>query len=517
MFRPFQKFHAKRLKGVNPMRNIRIFTTCLLAVLFFFQTAQASVPKAPANGYTADLARVMDDDQVQAISDINAELTPSGAQIAVLTVDFLDGMDIADYANETFNSWGIGSAESNNGVLILLAIAEDNYFVQLGDGAEDFISSGDLTLVLDEYMEPYFADKEYGKGIVETANVIKKEALAYYNIPKTNTAQSAPVSDTAVTSRYVNDEANVLSGETVEYVDRINNKLAETTGGEIYVSTAKDLNGQNIESVAVNMFNSLKVGSTNFNNGALILFDIGGDNYYVAVGDGLKYNMENNELQDILDNYTEPYFAEGDYDGAIRSTVEHLYDADYKYFGSGNTASYAQENYTRDASYSRSGSGIFSNMLGFIFLWGIIIVAALIIASARRRTIYMNSGYPGGYYPQRRRWFSGWGGPFWGGHYGHHHHGNSGHSQPPHMGGNGAPKAPGGGIFSSGGAGRSQAPRPKSGGFGSFGSGKSSGGGAGRSSGGFGSFGGGRSGGFGGGRSGGFGGGRSSGGGAGRR
>ena len=35
----------------------------------------------------------------------------TGAQIAVVAVDFLDGKDIEDYTYDLFNTWGVGSTQ----------------------------------------------------------------------------------------------------------------------------------------------------------------------------------------------------------------------------------------------------------------------------------------------------------------------------------------------------------------------------------------------------------------------
>lgn len=53
------------------------------------------------------------------------------------TVDFTDGEDIADYAYDLFNKWGIGDKKSNNGLLILLSIGAEDYYAEPGVGLTD--------------------------------------------------------------------------------------------------------------------------------------------------------------------------------------------------------------------------------------------------------------------------------------------------------------------------------------------------------------------------------------------
>lgn len=55
------------------------------------------------------------------------------------TVDFTDGEDIADYAYDLFNKWGIGDKKANNGLLILLSIGAEDYYAEPGVGLTMFL------------------------------------------------------------------------------------------------------------------------------------------------------------------------------------------------------------------------------------------------------------------------------------------------------------------------------------------------------------------------------------------
>lgn len=126
-----------------------------------------------AQNYANDFANVLDSEVENEINQKNRELEESnGAQIFVVTVDFLDGEAIDDYAYHLFNEWQIGSATENNGVLLLLAIGEDNYYCLQGSGLESSLSSGTLQTILDTYLEPDFASKNYSDGVSKTFNEI---------------------------------------------------------------------------------------------------------------------------------------------------------------------------------------------------------------------------------------------------------------------------------------------------------------------------------------------------------
>ena len=116
--------------------------------------------------YVADEADVISSDTEKYIIEKNAELEQlCGGQIVVATVDFLDGMDIEDYAYKLFKDWKIGDEDKDNGILLLLAIGEENYWCMQGKGLENALTSGDIDDILWNYLEDDFASGDYDSGV----------------------------------------------------------------------------------------------------------------------------------------------------------------------------------------------------------------------------------------------------------------------------------------------------------------------------------------------------------------
>jgi len=117
-------------------------------------------------GYVADLADVLTADTIYTINEANLVLTKAtGAEIIIVTVDFLNGAKIEDYAYRLFNQWKIGSAEKDNGLLLLLVIGEDNYYALQGKGLESQFSSSLLDEYLNDYLEADFDAGRYDAGV----------------------------------------------------------------------------------------------------------------------------------------------------------------------------------------------------------------------------------------------------------------------------------------------------------------------------------------------------------------
>ena len=123
--------------------------------------------------YAADSANVLSDETEQMIINYNGSLEQQyqGAQIVVVTVRYLDGMYCDEYAYKLFNDWGIGSAEYNNGVLLLLATEENKAWLAYGLGLSNTLG-GDADSLLDEYFWHDFDNRNYDGAVTKLFNAL---------------------------------------------------------------------------------------------------------------------------------------------------------------------------------------------------------------------------------------------------------------------------------------------------------------------------------------------------------
>lgn len=85
-------------------------------------------------------------------------------QFVVATVDSLDGYDIADYGYQLGREWGLGDAERNDGIILLVAPNEKRMRVEVGYGLEAIIPDG-LAFEYIEGMRSYFRNGDFSDGI----------------------------------------------------------------------------------------------------------------------------------------------------------------------------------------------------------------------------------------------------------------------------------------------------------------------------------------------------------------
>jgi uncharacterized protein len=131
-------------------------------------------------GYVNDFAHVLDPATTAQMEDICRQVDEKAhAQIAVVTVNTLDGADIETYAVELYKAWGIGSKAANRGILILYAIQDRRARIEVGYGLEPILPDGKVGSFQREAI-PLMRDARYNDALSlvtrRVADVIAQDA-----------------------------------------------------------------------------------------------------------------------------------------------------------------------------------------------------------------------------------------------------------------------------------------------------------------------------------------------------
>lgn len=119
-----------------------VLTTALVVSLSLFLRAEPISQPSPTD-YVNDFAHVLDQSTVAQLDNICQQIDQQAhAQIAIVTIESLDGSDVEGYAVTLFKNWGIGSKATNRGVLILLATQDHRYRIEVGYGLEPILPDG---------------------------------------------------------------------------------------------------------------------------------------------------------------------------------------------------------------------------------------------------------------------------------------------------------------------------------------------------------------------------------------
>lgn len=149
--------------------NKKMISKILIVIallLTLFQTVSSAVVSPTRDFYVNDYANLLSEETKQYIINVNAELqSKTGAQIVVVTIPSLEGQSLEEYANELFRKFGIGDKKKNNGLLLLLALKERQFRVEVGNGLEGILPDGKTGRIQNEYIIPYLKENNWNEGI----------------------------------------------------------------------------------------------------------------------------------------------------------------------------------------------------------------------------------------------------------------------------------------------------------------------------------------------------------------
>lgn len=138
------------------------------------QTFETSIKYPEPVGFVNDFADFFTKEEITQMEDFIKDFgKKTTAEIVVVTVKSLEGLTIEKFAFELFNTWGIGKAGKNNGVLLL--IAPGLIRIEVGLGLEEVITNKTAEDIIDETIIPYFKESKYGQGSYEGVKAIAEK------------------------------------------------------------------------------------------------------------------------------------------------------------------------------------------------------------------------------------------------------------------------------------------------------------------------------------------------------
>lgn len=159
----------------------------------------------------------------------------------------------------------------------------------------------------------------------------------------------------------VYDQAKVLSKETIQTIDKLNEKSDNTDKKlKIGVYIMEDLDGKDLEDTTLEIARKWKIGDKDTNNGVLLFLAINDKKSRLEVSDNLATRLTDIQSKTILDNM-KPKLRSKDYDGAVLDAVKNITDAN-------NGKKIKSENSTSS-----------EDMVGMILLIGFILMVIVVI------------------------------------------------------------------------------------------------------------------------------------------
>lgn len=171
-----KKINTRKSKALKLM--LLIVVICSMCVTMVACSLDSSkdkipIPEVKENVYVYDADDVIDDDVESKINKILISLEEkTGAEFAVITVTSLLDMEIEDYSYELANELGIGKADEDNGVLLLISKSDTRVRLEIGTGLEGCLNDSKCGRILDNYFVPHREKDEYTEGTYKTVEAV---------------------------------------------------------------------------------------------------------------------------------------------------------------------------------------------------------------------------------------------------------------------------------------------------------------------------------------------------------
>jgi uncharacterized protein len=151
-------------------------------LLTMFQGLPGAAFPRPS-GHVNDFAGVFTADDLAYLENFLRTLErDTSAEVVVVTVTSLDGLSIEEYAVRLFAEWGIGDADKDNGVLLLVAPSERRVRIEVGYGLEGILPDGLAGEIIRTAIVPEFQQgnmrRGIGSGLDRIARIVRGDPSA---------------------------------------------------------------------------------------------------------------------------------------------------------------------------------------------------------------------------------------------------------------------------------------------------------------------------------------------------
>ena len=124
----------------------------------------ADLPPRP-DGPVLDLADILPPaEEAKLDHRLRALSSRTGNALVVVSLPSLKGETIENYAFNLFDTWGIGDAETNRGLLLLIAPNERKVRIEVGCGLESTVSDVTAVRIIRERITPVYKDGDLAGG-----------------------------------------------------------------------------------------------------------------------------------------------------------------------------------------------------------------------------------------------------------------------------------------------------------------------------------------------------------------
>ena len=167
------------------MKRLLVFIFLLISFCANAQLSKA-IPKKPSPPRLVnDFADMLTPEQEQALErKLVAYDDTTSSQIAVVTVESLEGYEDEEFALALGREWGVGGNEFNNGIIVLISEQDRKSRIEVGYGLEGAIPDITAKTIIEHDLVPNFREGNYYRGLDRATDALIRAAAGEYKAPQ---------------------------------------------------------------------------------------------------------------------------------------------------------------------------------------------------------------------------------------------------------------------------------------------------------------------------------------------
>ncbi len=155
-------------------RHLRVFI--VVFCIAFIASAQFTIPQKPSGSAQTsvyDYAKVLStNDKVALEQKLIRYADSTSTQIVMITIASSQGEELDLLGARWGQEWGIGQANEDNGIVVILAKDDRKIDINTGYGIEYRITDRDAKRIIEDVMIPHFRSQNYAAGLNNGADAI---------------------------------------------------------------------------------------------------------------------------------------------------------------------------------------------------------------------------------------------------------------------------------------------------------------------------------------------------------
>lgn len=112
--------------------------------------------------------------------DLSLLESQTTVQLVVVTVETIEGHAIENYGYQLGRQWGIGTAQTNNGALLIAAQDERKIRIEVGYGLEGMLTDALCANIITQIIAPEFKNGRFEEGFKLGVNAIREVITGDY-------------------------------------------------------------------------------------------------------------------------------------------------------------------------------------------------------------------------------------------------------------------------------------------------------------------------------------------------